>query len=289
MGNFGKKFGKYAVKNISAVLLICYFTGFLMLKIQPLNSVLFYLTLDPDAVFHGQIWRIVTWIFMPFSTGLFSTIINMFFVFSIGLTLEQVWGNKICNLYILSGMGFTVLGSFLYYGFCFLIGADAYEIQYLMTSESIFYNAVYIYLSAILIFAFCFPDNRVLFYFIFPIKMKWFGIILLIYMGYVFINGSVATKVAIAAALLNFLLFFFLYRAKKLGSPKVRMKQAARRREFNSEVNRETKATSVSKHKCAICGRTEMDNPDLEFRFCSKCNGNYEYCSDHLFSHKHVE
>ncbi len=46
---------------------------------------------------------------------------------------------------------------------------------------------------------------------------------------------------------------------------------------------------SISIHKCAVCGCTEKTNPEREFRFCSKCNGNYEYCSEHLYTHKHVE
>ena len=47
--------------------------------------------------------------------------------------------------------------------------------------------------------------------------------------------------------------------------------------------------SNITKHKCAICGRTERDGDDLEFRFCSKCNGNYEYCNEHLFTHEHVK
>ena len=60
------------------------------------------------------------------------------------------------------------------------------------------------------------------------------------------------------------------------------------RKEFRSKVKAAPKQT-VTRHKCAICGRTDESNPELEFRFCSKCNGNYEYCNDHLFTHKHVE
>ena len=42
-------------------------------------------------------------------------------------------------------------------------------------------------------------------------------------------------------------------------------------------------------HKCAVCGRTDKDSPGMEFRYCSKCEGNYEYCMDHLYTHKHVK
>lgn len=289
MQNFEKKFGKFAIRNLSSVLLVCYFVGFLMLLIEPLTPALLYLTLDPEAILHGQVWRIVTWIFMPASGDIFGTIINMFFFYFIGRTLERLWGDFLCNIYIISGMFFTVAGAFIYYGYCRMSGINAYELSYMMTSQSLAYNAVSIFLCAILIFAFCFPDNQVLLFLLFPIKMKWFGLILLGYFGYLLVRSDTPSRIVVISALLNFLLFFLLHRAKKIGSPRVRVQQAMKRREFNNEVKRETRSHEISKHKCAICGRTELDNPDLEFRFCSKCNGNYEYCSDHLFSHKHVE
>ena len=48
-------------------------------------------------------------------------------------------------------------------------------------------------------------------------------------------------------------------------------------------------APNGTKHKCAICGRTEKDGDNLVFRYCSKCNGNYEFCQEHLYTHKHFE
>ena len=78
------------------------------------------------------------------------------------------------------------------------------------------------------------------------------------------------------------------------------MEQLRRRREYQKQAARpqqqarkqaqeQPNAAPVTRHRCAVCGRTELDHPELEFRFCSKCNGNYEYCQDHLFSHRHVE
>ena len=65
-------------------------------------------------------------------------------------------------------------------------------------------------------------------------------------------------------------------------------RQVKRRYDYKKEV-KHAKSMVVSKHKCAICGRNSEDNPDAEFRFCSKCNGNYEYCQEHLFTHTHVK
>ena len=82
--------------------------------------------------------------------------------------------------------------------------------------------------------------------------------------------------------------FFFSNRNMHRYNPK----EVHRRREFKKAMaqSRVNPATGgITKHKCAICGRTEKDDPNLEFRFCSKCNGNYEYCQDHLFTHQHVK
>ena len=151
------------------------------------------------------------------------------------------------------------------------------------------YSTYYINMSIFLAFALTFPDSMVLLMFIFPVKMKWLGYIDGADMIYLFIVGNVYSKVAIGAAFLNFIIFFAMTRRRRFGSPRQRMQRAARSREFRNTVRRETPQRGVSKHKCAICGRTEITNPELQFRFCSKCNGNYEYCNEHLFNHKHVE
>lgn len=63
-------------------------------------------------------------------------------------------------------------------------------------------------------------------------------------------------------------------------------REIKRRQEFRHEVKKNMRPSG---HKCAICGRTEADDPTLEFRFCSKCDGNYEYCQEHIFTHEHVK
>ena len=118
--------------------------------------------------------------------------------------------------------------------------------------------------------------------FIIPVKVKYMGIIYGVYLVLECLMGGVINWVVIGSSLLNFVVFFVTTRNKIRMTPK-QMKQ---RQQFRREVRQTTK---ITRHKCAICGRTEETNPELEFRFCSKCNGNYEYCQDHLFTHKHVE
>ena len=293
MGKFERKFGRYAIKNLSLILIICYGVGYLLSMIPGLSNVLNYLTLNPYAILHGQVWRLVSWILVPPSNFDFFTLIMLFFYYSIGRSLERTWGDFLFNVYVLSGMLFTVVGSFLVYAYFALFPNSPYVVMYgteaLLQLISLVYSTYYINMSIFLAFAVTFPTAMVLLMFIIPVQMKWLGIIDGIYMIYMFIVGNPFTKVAIAASLLNFVIFFLMTRRRQLGSPKQRMQRAARAREFRDSVRRETAPRGVSKHKCAICGRTEITNPELEFRFCSKCNGNYEYCNEHLFNHKHVE
>ena len=92
----------------------------------------------------------------------------------------------------------------------------------------------------------------------------------------------ISSAVAIVVALANFLVFFFSTRNYKRISPK----DIHRRRDFRKKTQQNT---GMPRHRCAVCGRTEFDNENLDFRFCSKCEGNFEYCSDHLFTHQHVK
>ena len=127
------------------------------------------------------------------------------------------------------------------------------------------FSTYYINMTIFLAFAMCYPDMRIMLYFIIPIKMKWMAGIYAALIIYEMIISSWGGRVAIIASVLNFLIFFFTTRNYRSVSPK--------------EIHR----------KRTICGRTELDDPNLEFRFCSKCNGNYEYCQDHLFTHEHVK
>ena len=127
---------------------------------------------------------------------------------------------------------------------------------------------------------------KVLLYFVIPIKMKWLAILDVVLLAVDAVQGGLIIRIVIIASLLNFIIFFFCNRNLRGHSPK----QAARRKKFQKQISRpQNQYAGGAKHRCAVCGRTELDDPTLEFRYCSKCNGNYEYCQDHLFTHEHVK
>lgn len=105
-----------------------------------------------------------------------------------------------------------------------------------------------------------------------------------------FTVAGISVKVSIVAALLNFLLFFLsMKKIRRMGANfKAKTIHKKKARAYKAKTITPKKKNGAM-HECAVCHRTELDDPELEFRYCSKCDGNYEYCQDHLFTHKHVK
>ena len=286
MSRFERKFGKYAIRNLSVVLVCCYAIGYTLQFIVPWIAI--YLSLDPYAILHGQVWRLVTWILIPpDSSNIFLTLLMLYFYCSIGTTLERTWGTYRYNVYIFSGMLFTIIGSFLMMGCAYLFMQETMLANdgpaEFFRIGSMYVSTYYINMSIFLAFAATFPDVSVLLMFIIPIKVKWLGVIYAVMLAFSFIQGYFFSKFVILSSLLNFIVFFFTSRNMMHLNPK----QIHRRQEFKRDIRRSM--SGITKHKCAICGRTEVDSPEMQFRFCSKCDGNYEYCEEHLYTHTHVK
>lgn len=273
-----RRFGRYAIHNLTKYIIGIYVLGYIMEYMGSITrfSILSWLVLSPYHILHGQIWRLVSWILIPPpSSNIIFVLIMLMFYYSIGTALERTWGAFRYNLYIFGGIICTVIGAFLLYA----LGGTLISVY-----GSMSFSTYYINLSIFLAFAASYPDMQVLFMMIIPMKMKWLAYLDVAYLLYDLIRGGWATRTVIIASLFNFILFFLATRNYTRISPG----QMHRRQEFRKAVHPKM-AQGVTKHKCAICGRTEKDGDNLEFRFCSKCNGNYEYCQDHLFTHQHVK
>ena len=272
-----KKFGRYSIRNLTLYLIIGYGIGYLLFMFQP--KILFMLTLDPAAVMHGQVWRLFTCIITPpvFGVDIF-TIIMLIFYYSLGSLLERTIGTFLYNLYMFSSMLFTMIGIMLAHIFC------TYIIRYDYASSTGYFayaSTYYILMSIFLAIAVCYPDMSVLYAMIIPIKMKYLSILYIVIIAYYFINETFMGRVNIAMSLVSFVIFYLSTKNFRKFSPK----QMKRRRNYNRQV-RTAKQENIG-HRCVVCGRTDKDYPDLQFRYCSKCTGNKEYCQDHLFTHTH--
>ena len=157
MSKFEKKFGKYAIPNLTLVLIMCYVAGYIIQLMGAAGgtNLLGFLTLDPYRILHGQIWRLVTWVIVPPDSLDIFTIIMLFFYYSLGSTLERTWGTYRYNVYIFSGMLFTIIGSFLCMGFAYLItgGMAAEAASVLFYRGSYAFSTYYINLSIFLGYA----------------------------------------------------------------------------------------------------------------------------------------
>ena len=286
MSDFEKKFGRYAVPNLSLILVALYAVGYVIEMFFP--SLAYYMTLNPWAVVHGQIWRIFTWLLIPPpSSNMLFTVIMLFFYYSIGTSLERVWGDYKYNVFIFRGILLTLAASLLWMVFVLLIYGRGFSGDMLSGYFSTYafgFSTYYINMSIFLAFALTFPEAQVLLFFDAA------------YLVFEMVTGSGSYRFAIAAALLNVVILWLT----RGGWNRINPREQARRRNFRRmtrPAGRRTASGTGSQsaggrktiHKCAICGRTELDAPDMEFRYCSKCEGSYEYCSDHLFTHIHVQ
>ncbi|WP_099469937.1 rhomboid family intramembrane serine protease [Konateibacter massiliensis] len=261
-----RKYGKYAIHNLMYYIIILYGIGTVLDIVAP-GLYLQYLALDVRAVLHGQVWRLLTFLIQAPSGGLLFAIIALYLYYMIGTNLENQWGAFRFNMYFFVGVLGHILAAFL---------------VYFINGDSVYINIYYLNFSLFFAFAATYPNMQFLLFFVIPVKAKWLAWLNGAFFAYEFLIGSFSTKICIALSMANFLIFFFATRNFKRISPQeIHRKQAYK------------KATSrpqgITKHKCAICGRTEEDGDELEFRFCSKCDGNYEYCQDHLFTHTHIK
>ena len=231
-------------------------------------TLLSYLAFNPAYILHGQIWRLVSFIFYPPSMGLLA-FLAFWFYYWIGSTLEAQWGTGQFTIYYFSGVILTVL-----YGF----------IIYFITGRSVNLGSEYIYLSMFFSFAVLYPDMQVLFMYIIPIKIKYLAIVDAVFFAYSVIANSFPVNLLPLVALINF--FIFCGGELFASLPRRPSKNTVNFRQESARIRREQK-DKLYTHKCAVCGRTDVDHPELEFRYCSKCQGYHCFCSDHINNHIH--
>jgi membrane associated rhomboid family serine protease len=256
-----RRLGRHAPTNLPFWIVAFSGMTFLVLFIKP--AALQSLALDPDAVAHGEVWRLLTFLFLPWGPAngpwAIFTIFALLFLYTIGTSLEAEWGTFRFDLYYFIGVLGTIVSSLL-------VGP--------VTNE-------YINLSLLLAFATIFPEYEVLLL-ILPVKVKWLGLLSGGFLAWSFITGSANVKAGLAAAMINYFLFFARPLYERLRG---RATQAARQRRLAGFAPEPARKPRV----CAKCGRSEKDDPNLEFRVCDcqeKCQGRLtEYCLEHARAH----
>lgn len=288
MDKMERKWGRYAVINLSRYFVFAQVIGLLVEMVAP--GLMDYMSFSMAAILHGQIWRLVSWIFTPTSSLDIFGILFLFCVLMWGSQLETMLGTFRMNLFM---WGSVVL--------CDVAGILVYVITKIVLGQGLspYLSTYYILMTMLLAIALCMPEGEVRLYFVLPIKMKWMLIFELVYLGYQVIRifsygiGAYGTETGILIGVLNCVqivvpvlyMFWFFHSMKN----RLSRGQRKRQKEFRAQFSEPRPGSGIARHKCAVCGRTEITNPELQFRYCSKCVGNREYCQDHLFTHQHVQ
>ena len=228
-----------------------------------------YLCLAPDRLLKGEIWRLVTFVFVPNTGRLIFLVIELYFYYLIGSTLERAWGVGKFTVYYLCGMAITVV-----YGI----------LASLITGRSLALTGSYLSLSMFFVYATLWPDNQVLLFFFIPVKVKW----LAWFEAAVFLLTMITGRTLLP--LVGLANYFLFCGTSLLASLKFfRMRNRGQARQFRRNVKRAENRQDGRTYtrKCAVCGRTDTDYPELEFRYCSQCVGYHCFCADHIHSHVH--
>lgn len=259
-----RRFGRFAVPNITVGIIALQLVGFgvTMASMAGQGNPAFgieSLWLLPGKVLEGEVWRLVTFLAIPVSSNLLLLFFALYLFYLMGTALEHFWGAFRYNVFLLIGYVATVAASFL------MPQAPA--------SNGFLYGSVFLAFAAL-----C-PEFIIHIFFILPVKIKWLALLTWIYYGLMLLFGSWETRAVVLASVLNFLLFFgkdILYRIR------------GGRRHMAGQFTRLTKKEPAYFHKCTVCGKTDESHPQLEFRYCSGCDGDHGYCMDHLRNHEHV-
>ena len=291
MKDYRKRFERFCLKNrdkgirnLMLIIAIGNAATYLLSVVDPSRVVYSWLQFDGSAILRGQVWRLFTYIFTYLldtsGVNLLLAAVSLFCYYQFGKILEQYWGSFKFNLYYLCGVLITDAAGLI-------LGVQA--------------STVYLNLSLFLAVATIAPEAQVLLFFIIPLKMKYLA---WVYLGFTAVQ--VITSIVYGGilnftwmfpifALLNYFLFFggdirgvFTFgsgyrrpRPSRPASPRPRANWAG---DYQSKSGERP-----YRHKCTVCGRTDTDYPNLEFRYCSKCNGYYCYCIDHINNHVHIQ
>lgn len=263
------KIGRFAIRNLMLYLIIIYAFGFVVYSINP-DYYILNLSLNFAAIFQGEVWRLVTFLCFPPSTNVALFLLYSFIYYSLGRSLESYWGAFRFNLYIFLGIFGEILAALIIY--------LAFGEVYLLTAGNL-------YMSMLLGIAITVPEARFMIYFIIPVKAKWLGI----FYGVLLVIQAVISdwpgRIELVLSLLNFIVFFFFIRR-----PVSKTRSKMRKAEYVIKMKRgemENKPAGY-RHRCSVCGITDRDDPNMEFRYCSQCDGAHEYCMNHLYTHIHV-
>ena len=288
--NLRKKFERFCYRNRNKgipnlMLYLVLGTAAVYLFTMATQNPLLYsiLCFDRQRILQGEIWRLFTYPLLTYRTNILLQLMYLMCYYSLGRAMENVWGTMKFNLFYLCGVVMMDI-------YCMIFGGYA--------------DVHYLNLSLFLAYATLYPNTHFLLFFVIPVKAWIFALLdlALVLMG--LLTESFPNNLFSVISLANYFLFFGkdvmnviplswqanfrrLFRKKKNYAPK-----QAKTIPFPNAGSYEATVASVNApytHRCTVCGKTDVTHPDLEFRYCSRCNGYHCYCEEHISNHTHVK
>ena len=291
--NLRRRFERFCFRNRdkgipNLMLYICLGTAavylFTISTNNPVLLNLFYF--DRDLILQGQVWRLFTYVLMDFRGSILTMVLFFFCYYSLGQALENIWGTFRFNLFYFSGVILIDI-------FCLIFGGSA--------------SVSYVHLSLLLAYATMFPDARFLIMYVIPVKAWVMALVYIALALYGLISYSFPSNLFSIISLANYFLFFgkdiknviplawranfsrLIRRGRQKVSPKQQRSKVIPFPSAGSYEATVAKPKAPYTHRCTVCGRTDTEFPDLEFRYCSRCQGYHCYCEDHISNHAHIE
>ena len=255
---------RFGIPNLMLYIVVVSLAVWLLSIMDSSKTLLSYFAFSPELILKGQVWRLITFMFIPQDLSMWA-LLFFYFYYWIGSTLEREWGTARFNIFIFSGVILTII-----YGM----------VIYFITGQSASIGTYYIYLSMFFSFATLYPDTQVLF-------IKWLAYINAAFFVFEMLATKFPFNLLPLIAMLNYLIFFGSDLISSISSG------ATRYRKTTVNFNREKQKIKYEQrqkdynYKCCVCGRTDKDFPNLEFRYCSKCAGYHCFCQDHINNHVH--
>jgi membrane associated rhomboid family serine protease len=254
-----RKFGRYAIRDLMVYIVALNALIYLLSIAYPESGAIGKLALDPYFIMKGEVWRLITFILIPPAASILWIFFILYFYYIVGTGLEHEWGSLRFNIYYFTGMLATAVAAFI-------VGQGT--------------TALYLNLSLFLAFAYVYPDFEILLFFIIPVKVKYLAWLNWAFIAFTVLVSPLSNKVAALVSVSNYFLFFG---RDIISNIRNNSSSYRRRKQFTPSL----KKSSI--HRCTVCKMTEKDDPTMEFRYCSTCEGDHEYCMNHLKAHEHVK
>ena len=285
LDRFCYKHPRFGIPNLMLVVVIGNALVWLLDQFSPGFSLSSVLSFVPYYILRGEVWRLVTFVFVPTTNKVLLLAISLYFYYWIGSILERQWGTTKFTVFYLLGLVLNIIAGFILY----------LVLPYPVATVSMHY----VNLSMFFAFATLYGDMQVLLIII-PVKVKWlawadaalFALDIILALAKIPSLGLLALVGVVApiVAILNYLIFFWDDLMATMGRVKRQTAHRTSRQTVNfKQATKHAQQTKGYIHKCAVCGKTDTDYPDEEFRYCSKCNGYYCYCSEHIHNHVHIQ